>query len=260
MVNVWTKDPLILFRKDQIEFWPSKSQPLEKKVNAIARLIIILTIVGTIFTKSISIASTGVVALLSLMIIYYTKRTKRTKDKDKKEGMTPNMRLEEAINDGEHLSSSIQSNIKDSSLDEANRKRWYSETSREQKPLEPEIKVPTTSPTKKNPMMNVLMTDYRDNPKRPRAKPSFAPSVRENIDEKTKEQIEDDLNEKLFKDLGDEIQFDRSMQHFYTTANTQIPNDQKAFADFCFGNMSSCKDGEVDECFNNNKKIGQNFV
>lgn len=255
MVNVWTKDPLILFRKDQIEFWPSRSQPLEEKINAIARLIIVLTIVGTIYTKSIGVASTGVVALLSLMIIYYTKRTK-----DKKEGMTPNIKLEEAINDGEHLSSSIRSQIKDSSLDEANRKRWFSETSRPQNPSGPVVKVPTTNPTKKNPMMNVLMTEYKDDPKRPRAKPAFAPKVRENIDEKTQEQIEDDLDEKLFKDLGDEIQFDRSMQQFYTTANTEIPNDQKAFADFCFGNMSSCKDGEVDKCFNNDKKIGQNFV
>lgn len=257
MVNVWTKDPLILFRKDQIEFWPSKSQPLEEKVNAIARLIILLTIIGVIYTKSIPVASTGVVALISLMVIYYSKRTK---DRKNKEGMTPNTNLEHVMNDGEHLSSSIRSKINDSSLDEANRKRWFSETTKPQNPSEPVVKIPTTTPTKKNPMMNVLMTEYKDDPNRPRAKPAFAPKVRENIDEKTQQQVEDDLDEKLFKDLGDEIQFDRSMQQFYTTANTEIPNDQKAFADFCYGNMSSCKDGEVDKCFNNNEKIGQNLV
>ena len=34
-----------------------------------------------------------------------------------------------------------------------------------------------------------------------------------------------------------------SMRQWYPTANTNIPNDQKAFAEFCYGGMKSCKEG-----------------
>ena len=48
---------------------------------------------------------------------------------------------------------------------------------------------------------------------------------------------------KLFTDLGDAMSFEQSMQRFYTTANSRVANDQKAFAEFCYGNMPSCKSG-----------------
>ena len=58
--------------------------------------------------------------------------------------------------------------------------------------------------------------------------------------------------EKLFRDLGDNFQFDRSMIHFNSTANTQIPNDQKSFAEFCYGDMMECKTvGDIDTCVKN---------
>ena len=38
------------------------------------------------------------------------------------------------------------------------------------------------------------------------------------------------------------------MRPFYSTANTTIPNDQGAFADFCYGSMVSCKEGNPFAC------------
>ena len=29
------------------------------------------------------------------------------------------------------------------------------------------------------------------------------------------------------------------------------PNNQKEFAQFCYGNMASCKDGDVEQCLKN---------
>ena len=57
-----------------------------------------------------------------------------------------------------------------------------------------------------------------------------------------------DIDEKLFKDLGDSYNFEHSMRNWYSTPNTQIPNDQKGFADFCYGDMSSCKEGDALAC------------
>lgn len=96
-------------------------------------------------------------------------------------------------------------------------------------------------PTKENPLMNVLLPEIKNNPER---KPA-APSNNEEMEIKINENASNiGLDKKLFRDLGDSISFDHSMRNFYTMPNTQIPNNQKKFAEFCYGNMPSCKDVE----------------
>lgn len=101
-----------------------------------------------------------------------------------------------------------------------------------------------TQPSAKNPMMNISLPEIQSNPNRKRAAPAFNPKVKEEIESAVKK----NLDERLFHDLGDNIDFETSMRGFYTTPNTQIPNDQKAFAEFCYGSMKSCKDGDSIQC------------
>lgn len=101
-----------------------------------------------------------------------------------------------------------------------------------------------TQPTKENPMMNVQQQEYKYNNQRKQAAPAYNKKVEEEINESVKS----GLDKRLFQDLGDNVDFDNSMRQFYTTANTQIPNDQKAFAEFCYGGMTSCKDSDIDAC------------
>lgn len=103
-----------------------------------------------------------------------------------------------------------------------------------------------TLPTKKNPVMNVLMNEYKENPHRKPAAPAYNDEVEEEINEKAKQDI------RIFKNLGDNLSFENSMRNFYTTPNTQIPNNQKDFALFCYGNMTSCKEGDALQCSKNN--------
>jgi hypothetical protein len=107
--------------------------------------------------------------------------------------------------------------------------------------------------------MNVLLTDIADNPNRVGAAPAYNELIEKEIDNSTKKMISNELNDnnidkRLFKDLGDGFEFDRSQRNFYATANTQIPNDQKAFADFCYGSMPSCKEGDSNACSKNNPR------
>ena len=257
-MTFWLNDPLILFRHENLSFWPSKQQTFTEKLNSITRLIVIVTLVGFLITKSMPILVVSILSLASLVGIYFMKR---------KESMTPNMNLNQVT--GEIQGENTLHKVTDSSLDNAKRNHWYPQKSQptqtqavlridraDERPREAREQ----APTKKNPMMNVLMTDYKERPQRPRAEPAFAPSVRDKINKKTKEQIEDHLEQKLFRDLGDEIEFEHSMRQFNTTSNTKIPNDQTAFAQFCYGNMSSCKDGEVDKCFADETKLGQVYA
>ena len=113
-----------------------------------------------------------------------------------------------------------------------------------------------TLPTKKNPVMNVMLPERKDNPARLPATASYDKTVESEINAKTKEFIvdnfdnTDNINNKLFKDLGDNFNFDQSMRTWYTTANTQIPNAQKDFAEWCYGDMISCKEGNDYACLN----------
>ena len=110
-----------------------------------------------------------------------------------------------------------------------------------------------------NPLMNVPLTEYIDNPERKPAAPAFNPIIEENINSSAQDFIvksfepenkseEECIKSRLFQDLGDSFLFDKSMRNFYSTPNTTIPNDQKAFAEFCYGNMSSCKEGDPIAC------------
>jgi hypothetical protein len=60
-----------------------------------------------------------------------------------------------------------------------------------------------------------------------------------------------DIVDKLFTDLGDKLVFEQSMQQFVSNPSTTIPNDQSAFAEFCYGNMISCKEGNEFACARN---------
>lgn len=96
-----------------------------------------------------------------------------------------------------------------------------------------------TLPTPSNPLMNVLMNEYTDDPLRKEAAPSYVPAIDKKIIQSVKQQNDLDLYQNKFSDY----QLDQSMRNFYTTANSTIPNKQDEFADFCYGNMISSKEG-----------------
>jgi hypothetical protein len=77
-----------------------------------------------------------------------------------------------------------------------------------------------TMPTIDNPMGNVLMTDYVDNPDRPPA--AWSASVKPQTD--------------VVWDFIHPFENKKEAQrNFYTPASTTIPNDQNAFAEGAFG-------------------------
>ena len=113
----------------------------------------------------------------------------------------------------------------------------------------------TTKSTPTNPLSNIELPEIQFNPKRKEAQLAYGKEQEKTINKNTKKMVmetsfpdDPDLEKKLFKDLGDEIEFDRSMHNFYTTPNTKIPNDQDKFAQFCYGDMPSCKEGSALAC------------
>lgn len=209
----WLNDPTILFNKDKIgEIWPTKGMSSDDKLNAITRLVIILTILGYLVTNNMRVGITGIVTIVAIIVL----RTVKGGNSD-----SPLKNVSEGF-----------ANLSPTELDEIN----------------------FTRPKEKNPMMNVLLPQIQDEPKRPPAAPAFNPTVIKEINASTQEMVVNNfddktgIDERLFRDLGDSFNFDRSMIHFNATANTQIPNDQKSFAEFCYGDMISCKEGNEIAC------------
>ena len=113
------------------------------------------------------------------------------------------------------------------------------------------------SPTSSNPFSNVLVTDIEYNPEKKPAPPAFQSDINDSIVEQTKNMIEkmnpgqDNIKEKLFKDLGEELTLEQSLRQFHSNANTMVVNDQTGFAEFCYGDMVSCKEGNLFACARN---------
>lgn len=215
----WLNNPSILFNKKHlVEIWPSNNLSYDGKLNAITRLVVILSILGYLITKSIKILISSGITLLIIAIIYKVQKHKKSKKKIAKKIF----------------------------------KEGFS-SCKEYECNKPEF----TTPSQKNPLMNVLLTEINDNPKRKAAAPSFDKNVEKEINAKVHNNEimqSQDLNSKLFLDLGDNIDFESSMRNFYSMPNTKVCSDQKKFAEFCYGNMPSCKEGNEFQCAKNNQR------
>jgi len=211
----WLEDPSVLFNQSQImQLWPRAEMSQNQKLNAVTRTVIVLTIIGYAFSRRYQILISGVVALVITILVFKNS----THDESVKEGLA-------ILNVGKTM---------------------------------PEIPPPKfTEPTQNNPMMNVLLPQIQDDPKRESASPSFNPKVETVINDKTQDFVVEQFNsdpkikELLFSDLSDKMVFDQSMRNFYSTASTTIPNDQGAFAQFCYGEAISCKENNALACERN---------
>lgn len=203
----WFQHPSVLVK--DFEVWPKESMDFKTKLNAISRLIIILTVIGYLYTMNINILIVGLVTLGVIVFLYEEKQKL-----NKEEGFT----------------------IRD---------------------IVPNTDAVYYNPSSKNPLSNVLLTEIRDNPHRKEAPPAFDPPTHDEINNDVQQMVQDQhpdfpgMKDKLFKDLGDSVDFHNSMIPFNSNPATQIPNDQNAFAKFCYGDMPSCKAGNDIACLQN---------
>jgi len=223
--NIWLNNPAVLLKKGQLnQLWPREYMSRNEKINAITRLVIILTLLGFLVTQSYNFLFTGLVTLGVIAALYYAKEYKQDNQggglQSRAEGFT-----------NPEVYQALKGNF--------------------------------TNPTNKNPFMNVLLPEIQDNPKRKMAAPAYNRAVEKQINEDTENFVvsnfdnDPQIKKKLFSNLGDSLEFENFGQYnFYATANTRVPNDQTSFADFCYGDMVSGKEGNDFALMRNNPRIG----
>lgn len=223
----WSNDPTILFNKNYIlQLWPTQQMTFECKLNAVSRLVLLLTILGFLITRNWNILVIGVVTLAILFSIYKFRKQELINSLVKKEAFTvndPSSGSESGFSDTRVTKNPV-------TLDSVLRSEFH----------------PTT---KRNPFGNVLLTDIMDDPDRKAAAPSFNPDVYDDITKVAKQQTQmlypgiKNTNKQLYGDLYSNFQFDTDlMQRFYSTANTRVCNDQGAYSKWLYGSMYSGKE------------------
>ena len=186
-MDFWIDNPKVLFHSKYIqEIWIAKDMNMNQKLNALTRLIILLSLLGFIcFNQSIFLVM-GLLLIVAI-VIYYKK-------KDLVEGMTTR---------------------------------------------------PGILPT--NPVNNVLMTDYKENPTLKPNHPPYSLQVENSINTSALSSIfiQNKDNKDIHKGFGtsrDQFEFEQSMRPFFTNPVNSV--DQVEYGDFlkfCYGTLPSDK-------------------
>jgi hypothetical protein len=221
-IQFWSNDPTILFNKEYIfELWPTTNMCYEQKLNAISRLVILITILGYISTMSERILVVGALTLVVIFVLFNMRKQKITK---------------EILNEGFKVQA-VQGNEVTGMFDKKPDSYFNPVT------LDSVLKSEFKEGTKKNPFSNVLLTQIMDDPERKSAPPSFNVDVDEDITKNVKRSVQmmnpgiKNTNKQLFGDLYQEFELDQSNRQFFSTPNTRIENDQSAFAQYLYNDL-----------------------
>jgi len=213
-IQFWSNDPTVLLNKENIfELWPTTNMCYEQKLNAISRLVILITLLGYFMTMSLRVLVIGVLTLAIIFILFKLRKQKVTKDM-----------LHEGFSSAPLVTDNSASYINPVTLDAI---------------LKSEFK----EGNKKNPFSNVLLTQIVDDPERKSAPPSFNVDVDENITKNVKKAVQlmnpgiKNTNKQLFGDLYQDFELTQSNRQFFSTANTRVENDQSAYAQFLYNDL-----------------------
>jgi hypothetical protein len=229
-VPFWAEDPNVIFSPPYLfELFPSSNMTYAQKLNAISRLVLILSVIGFLYSRNIRLLLISAITLGAIYLLYKNEKTQENKNEKNKATL-------ENFDSSPALLTLSSNNVDISKLN---------------------IRDTFDSTDSSNPFSNVLNSDFDLNPHKKPAPPAYNSIVNDNIVSQAKQLVVDanpdqpDIADKLFKDLGDQYMFEQSLRPFNSNPSTTIPNDQQAFSEFCYGSMISCKENNMFACARN---------
>ena len=227
----WSDNPNVLL--NSLEFYPLDTMTFAQKLNAITRSLLVLTLIALFFTQHpVRLLFISLMSMVGIWAMYEYYHGRSTMDQEGMAGF-----------DGSNGS---------------NGSNGYLDVSSPPGHDRASASVPTyQQPTPENPFGNVLVTDYEDNPHKLSAPPASHAVVQNLIQQNAMQMVQEvnpgqpNIGDKLFRDINEQLNFEQSMRPFHSNPATTIPNDQGAFAQFCYGDMISCKEGNLVACSRN---------
>lgn len=210
-MEYWFQDPRILFDREYItEVIPQSSMDRVRKINALARAIVFTTLTAFALYPNPKTVLIGIISLAILWII----------------GLILNRNQE--------------------SFETRDRTNVVAPLKITSKPQFKEIIDQTYHKgTRDNPMSNVLLTDIQFNPDKKSAPPAFNDIVKRDIQQNLNDEPSLSYDDRINVPYGDVMgQYDADISNriFYSTPSTRVVNDQAAFTQFLYGNMTSRKE------------------
>ena len=206
----WGENPNVLFdSRYATEFFPVDSMGFNRRLNAVTRVVLVLTAVSFAMTRNLRLLAVSAMTLVAVFVLHRVE-TDRVAAR--------------AARPREGFGARSDS-----------RRAYQSPTSKN--PFANVLPADYDNPVAKLP---AAPSDD------PAVAEQVLAATRRLIENANPGQP--DIADRLFRDLGEQLSFEQSMRPFHSTASTTIPNDQGAFLDFCYGDMASCKDGNAFAC------------
>lgn len=224
---VWYRDVRVLFQRPT-EFFPSRDQTPEERVNSIVRMIVYASAAVFAYSRKAKYLLLALAAITAVTLAYSTHAgsTRGAKPLYRPAGMTTQGRRPAGgrRKGGGTLSSTNATRGRGSSLSGISRKSLgLGQASG---------KPSCTWSTPNNPFANVLLTDVADNPDR-------APACDYDV---MKKDIRHNFNRGLIRDAHDVFEKENSQRQYFSTPVTTTYPDTKSFAEFAYGTKVGCKE------------------
>jgi hypothetical protein len=226
----WSEDPNVLLNPNYLfEVFPTSDMEYDQKLNAITRLVLLISIITFVYTRKPRIIYICLITVASIYVI-------RNYDRKNNDSQPNKEKFSVVLKENSPVAEV---------LGETNT----------------EFNYVFDEPTTANPFSNVSVNMYGTELNKLPAPPAYNKSVNTEIVENVKEMvrqinkdntdISDPKKDRLFRNLGENLLFEQSLRSYYSMPNTTIAGDQRAFAEYCYGNMISCKEGNNFACARN---------
>lgn len=206
----WLENPLILL-KSYLYFIPTKNMSWTQRYNAMTLFCIYSIILLLIFKKPLYSVYFPIIAMILIIILNYTKNKQET-----------------FVDEYSNINTVIETGFIDSN-DELRINRVTNYPTKGQ-----DLTFTCRKPTKDNPFMNPPISDFNTN----------VPAACNSDDKDISDKITKSFNTGLFMDIDDIFDKMNSQRQFYTVPNTEIPNNQTAFANWLYRSPVTCKEDQ----------------
>ena len=227
---IWYRDVGVLARRPG-EFFPSRDQTAEERVNSLVRMFVYSGIVVYAYSRKPKFAILSLTAIALVSIAYRSVRREHVEytparalasvGSQGQAGVGNMAHGTSSSTDGTHGSAGMGSASVGGSAGVGTGSKHGSQAG-----------TSCTRSTPQNPFANVLLTDYTDNPDRPPACDY----------DSMKQDVRHNFNRGLIRDAGDVFEKENSQRQYFTTPVTTTYPDVQAFAQFCYGKPTGCKE------------------
>lgn len=232
---VWYHDVRVLWRRPA-EFFPSRDQTPEERVNSLVRLITYAGLAVFAYSRRPKVLLLALIAVAIVSLAYraypqlspvFRPAVLRAEDRVERGTMRRHTGTTGATGNEQFVFPSPPQPRVDPRHGPSCRL----------KPDGTRVCTGKTAPactwsTPSNPFANVLLTEYRDNPDRPPACEYDA----------MKEDVRRNFNRGLIRSAGDVFERENSQRQYYTMPVTTTYPDSTSFAMFAYGTRESCKE------------------